>query len=98
MGKISAAPVFSEQELLRNLVYPAIAQRAGIEGMVYLELFIDSRGNIRRIEILKEDPQGRGFGEAATAAFRGITCKPAEANGQTVAVRYRYPVRFRLRD
>jgi protein TonB len=98
MGKISATPVFSEREILRNLVYPPIAQRSGIEGIVYLELFIDSRGEIQRIEILREEPPNRGFGEAAATAFRNVTCKPAEANGVAVAVRYRYPVRFKLRD
>ncbi|MDR0452461.1 MAG: energy transducer TonB [Treponema sp.] len=97
MGSISVAPVFSEQEIRRNLVYPAIARRAGLEGLVYLELFIDSRGQVQRIEILREDPAGRGFGEAAAGAFRGLSCKPAESNGRPVAVRYRYPVRFRLR-
>jgi protein TonB len=98
MGSISVAPVFSERDIRRNLVYPAIAKRAGIEGQVYLELFIDSRGQVQRINILRENPENRGFGEAAAAAFRGLSCKPAEANGRPVAVRYRYPVRFRLRD
>ncbi|MDR1353373.1 MAG: energy transducer TonB [Treponema sp.] len=97
MGRISLAPVFSEQEIRRNLVYPPIPRRSGIEGLVYLELFIDSRGQVQRIDILREEPAGRGFGEAAAAAFRGLSCKPAEANGSPVAVRYRYPVRFRLR-
>jgi protein TonB len=98
MGKISVAPVFSEREIRANLVYPAIARRSGIEGLVYLELFIDSRGRVQQINVLREEPANRGFGEAATAAFKGLTCTPAEANGQPVAVRYRYPVRFRLRD
>jgi protein TonB len=98
MGSISVPPVFSEQDIRRNLVYPSIARRSGIEGLVYLELFIDSRGQVQRINILRENPENRGFGEAAAAAFRGLSCKPAEANGRPVAVRYRYPVRFRLRD
>jgi protein TonB len=97
MGRVSYPPVFSEQEIRRNLVYPPIPRRSGIEGLVYLELFIDSRGQIQRIDILREEPADRGFGEAAAAAFRGLSCKPAEADGRPVAVRYRYPVRFRLR-
>jgi protein TonB len=96
MGSISVPPVFSEQDIRRNLVYPPIAKRSGIEGTVYLELFIDSRGQVQRINILRENPPGRGFGEAAAAAFRGLSGKPAEANGRPVGVRYRYPVRFRL--
>jgi protein TonB len=98
MGSISVPPAFSDGDIRRNLVYPPIARRSGIEGLVYLELFIDSQGQVQRINILREDPPNRGFGEAAVTAFRGLGCKPAEANGRPVAVRYRYPVRFRLRD
>jgi protein TonB len=65
--------------------------------MVYLELFVDKDGLVRNITILKEDPSGRGFGEAAVKAFQGLKGVPAQANGATVAVRYRYPVRFSIR-
>jgi protein TonB len=97
MYQVSVIPSFSEEEIRRRLVYPSIAQRSGLEGMVYLELFIDPQGNVRRVTILKEEPQGRGFGEAAVRAFQGLQGSPAEANGVPVAARFRYPVRFRLR-
>ncbi|MDR3276871.1 MAG: energy transducer TonB [Treponema sp.] len=97
MHMVSAVPVFPEREILSALVYPPIALRAGIEAIVYLELFVDHEGKIRNIVVLKEDPEGRGFGEAAVRAFAGIRCKPAEANGVPVAVRYRYPVRFKIK-
>jgi protein TonB len=71
--------------------------RAKIEGMVYLELFVDRRGEVRRITVLRENPENRGFAEAAVKAFEGIRGVPAQANGATVAVRYRYPVRFAIR-
>ncbi|MDR0758582.1 MAG: energy transducer TonB [Treponema sp.] len=97
MHKISVPPVFSEREIIASLAYPAIALRSGIEGTVYLELFVDRRGVVKQITILRENPPGRGFGEAAVNAFRGLTGKPAEANGVPVAVRYRYPVRFTIK-
>ena len=97
MHQVSVAPRFSERDILRALVYPPIALRSGIEGTVYLELFIDREGAIKRITILRETPEGRGFGEAAVKAFDGLRCTPAEANGTPVAVRYRYPVRFAIR-
>jgi protein TonB len=97
MHKISVPPDFSDKEILAALVYPSIALRSGVEGMVYLELFVDRRGVIQQITILKEDPPKRGFGEAAVNAFKGITGKPALANGVPVAVRYRYPVRFNIK-
>jgi outer membrane biosynthesis protein TonB len=65
---------------------------------VILELFIDREGLIRNIVVLKETPEGRGFAEAALKAFRGMKAtRPAQANGEDVAVRYRWPFRFILR-
>ena len=96
MSMISVLPVFDEREIRARLHYPAIARRANIEGMVYLELLVDRTGLVRQIRILREDPADRGFGEAAAKAFEGVRGKPAEANGTAVGVRYRYPVRFRL--
>jgi len=94
---ITLLPVLPEDQIVRNTIYPPIAQRSNIEGSVYLELFIDRQGNIREVRILRETPTGRGFGEAAVNAFKGISGKPAEANGEPVAVRYRYNISFTLR-
>jgi protein TonB len=97
MHRVSVAPVFSEKEIKDRLIYPPIALRAKIEGMVYLELFVDRHGEVRRITVLRETPENRGFAEAAVKAFEGIRGAPAQANGAAVAVRYRYPVRFTIR-
>jgi protein TonB len=95
-NKISVLPKFDEKEIRARLIYPAIAQKANIEGSVILELFINKAGFITRVRILKETPEERGFGEAAVRAFTGLRAVPAQANGQPASVRYRYPVRFQL--
>jgi protein TonB len=96
--QISVLPEFDRRELQRRTVYPPIAQRSEIEGSVVLELFIDREGYVRNIAVLKETPEGRGFAEAAIKAFQGMKAtRPAQANGEDVAVRYRWPVRFTLR-
>ena len=92
--KISVVPEIPTKDILSRIEYPKMAMKQGIEGVVYLELFIDEYGNIRRINVLK-DP-GYGFAEAAIAALDGVTCKPALVNDKPVAVRFRYPVRFVL--
>jgi protein TonB len=97
MHLVSRLPRFSEDEIKRRVIYPPIAQRSELEGTVYLEIFVDKEGRVRSVSILREDPPGRGFGEAAAKAFQGLQGNPALANGQEVAVRYRYPVRFTLR-
>ena len=92
--KISVVPEIPTKTILSKIEYPKMAMKQGIEGVVYLELFIDENGNIRRVNVLK-DP-GYGFAEAAIAALDGITCKPALVNDKPVAVRFRYPIRFVL--
>ena len=92
--KISVVPEIPTKSILSKIEYPKMAMKQGIEGVVYLELFIDENGNIRQVNVLK-DP-GYGFAEAAIAALDGIICKPALMNDKPVAVRFRYPVRFVL--
>ena len=93
--KISSIPVIPAEEIISRVEYPAMALQQGIEGVVYLELFIDQYGKIKKVAVLR-DP-GHGFAEAALRAMDGISCIPATANGQNVAVRFRYPVRFSIR-
>ncbi|MBF9015077.1 MULTISPECIES: energy transducer TonB [unclassified Oceanispirochaeta] len=93
--KISVIPVIPSDEVQGRIVYPPMAHRQGIEGIVYAELYIDSTGLIRKVVILK-DP-GHGFADAAIQALEGVRCSPAESNGTKVAVRYRYPIRFILK-
>jgi protein TonB len=97
MHQISTAPQFDLDAIQASLIYPPIAHRSGIEGRVILELFVDRTGAVQRIIVLREEPQDRGFGEAAVRAFTGVKGVPATANGKPVSTRYRYPVTFRLK-
>ena len=97
MHQLSTQPQFDLEAIVSDLVYPPIALRSGIEGRVILELFIDRTGVVQRIIILREEPEGRGFGEAAVRVFTDRKGIPATANGEPVSSRYRYPVSFRLR-
>lgn len=94
-NKISQIPGIPMKEIRSKIDYPYLANKQGIEGVVFLELFIDNKGVIRDIKILKEP--GFGLGEAAIKAFENITCSPALANGIPVAVRFRVPIRFQLK-
>jgi protein TonB len=97
MHLVSVRPQFDENAITQDLVYPPIALRSGIEGRVILELFVDRNGVVQRVTILREEPEGRGFGDAAVRAFMGRRGIPAYANGVPVSSRYRYPVVFRIR-
>jgi protein TonB len=101
--KISVLPEFPDAAIQSAIKYPVIARRSRIEGRVILDLFVDRTGMVRRVDVLREDPPGRGFGRAAAEAFQEVfqdpknRCKPALANGEPVSVHMRYPVSFRIR-
>ncbi|MDR2151065.1 MAG: caspase family protein [Spirochaetaceae bacterium] len=95
---VSVLPVFDTDQIRSALKYPAQARTANIHGSVILELFIDSDGAIRQINVLQENPSGWGFAEAAVAALTSLPLQePAQIEGVPVAVCYQYPVYFTLR-
>lgn len=93
---VSFSPYFDEKAIVSEMVYPPVALRAGIEGRVLLELFVDRYGNVQDAVVLREEPPGRGFGESAVRTFSGRKGTPAYINGEPVACRYRYPLMFRI--
>jgi protein TonB len=75
--------------------YPASAQAAGIEASVPVELVVDAGGSVRSAVALTH--VGYGLEASAIAAVRSWRFAPARRNGQAVAVRMHWDVRFELR-
>ncbi|MDR2543584.1 MAG: TonB family protein [Treponema sp.] len=93
---VTTIPRFDDEIIATEIVYPPIALRSGIEGRVLLDLFVGHTGLVEKITILREEPEGRGFGEAAERVFLGRQGIPATVNGEPVPCRFRYPVVFRI--
>jgi protein TonB len=94
---VSVIPQFDSGSIARDIIYPPLALRSGIEGRVILDLFVDQAGTVQRVSVIREEPEGRGFGEAAVRVFTGRIGTPATINGEPVPCRFRYPVSFRIR-
>lgn len=77
--------------------YPDLAQRAGIEGVVWVKALVDKEGKVRDVIIVKPSGANAGFEEAAIDAARATVWKPAISNGQPVAVWVTYKVEFKLK-
>ena len=77
-----------------ELKYPLQAKRSQIEGTVILEVDIDSKGIVKKINIVKS--AGFGFDEAAYTMIENSTFKPAETGSKPVAVRMRFTILFEL--
>ena len=77
--------------------YPEIAQEAGIEGTVVVQVFVDDKGRVKEKVILKGIPN-TGLDEAATEAIRGVRFRPAKQRERAVGVWISIPVNFRLKS
>ena len=76
--------------------YPEIAQEAGIEGTVIVQVFIDKKGRVKETSILQGIPN-TGLDEAAIEAIRNTRFKPAKQRERAVGVWISIPINFRLR-
>ena len=75
--------------------YPEIAQEAGIEGTVYIQFFIDVKGNVTEAWVQKGIPN-TGLNEAALIAVKRSKWKPAQQRDKKVGVWQTVPVKFEL--
>ena len=80
--------------LQSRLVYPELAQRAGIEGRVFVTFIVDEEGRVQDPTIAQSpDPM---LSEAALQAVRASEFIPGRQRGVAVKVRYALPLNFRL--
>jgi len=87
-------PIGGIAAIQRAVVYPEIAKRAGVEGTVYIEAFVDESGSVTRTLVVKGI--GAGCDEAAQEAVMKTKFKPGKQRGKPVKVRMSIPIRFRL--
>lgn len=92
--EVAPAPIGGYEAIFRNLVYPDIARKAGIQGKVVIAVLIDKYGNIMEIKVEKSLPGG--CDEAAIEAVKAVKWKPAMQRDEPVEVAIRIPVRFKL--
>ncbi|MCC5943181.1 MAG: energy transducer TonB [Balneolaceae bacterium] len=83
-------------ELQRQIRYPEMARRAGIEGRVYIQFIVNERGEV-------EDPRvirgiGGGADEEALRVVSQAQFRPGMQRGRPVRVQYSLPIFFRLQN
>jgi protein TonB len=76
--------------------YPEIAQRAGIEGTVWVRIWVTKEGKAKRAEMLKSDSDL--FDQSALDAAMHWVFTPAVMNNGPVAVWVSIPFRFKLHN
>jgi protein TonB len=87
-------PIGGISEIQKNIVYPEIAKRAGLEGKVLVRAFVNESGNVTKTEVIKGI--GLGCDEAAINAIVQTKFKPGKQRGKPVKVQVTIPVTFKL--
>lgn len=90
-------PIGGFEAIQRNVIYPEIAQEAGIEGTVVVQAFVDKKGIVQDCVILKGVPN-TGLDEAAIDAIKMTRFIPAMQRDRKVGVYISIPVIFKLRS
>jgi len=88
-------PIGGYAAIKRNLKYPEIARKAGVEGKVLVYAQIDEQGKVVRTRVMKSlGPNG--CDEAAVRAIRAVKWKPAMQRDTPVKVWIMVPIEFQL--
>jgi protein TonB len=74
-------------------LYPQEARDSKKEGSVVLNVLIDERGQVRKIDVIEGEEI---FKKEALLAMNRFKFSPAMVNGKAVAARIRYVINFRL--
>ncbi len=77
-----------------NFDYPEKLRLSGIEGTVYLELWIDKEGNV--VNVIKRKSIHPDLDKIAVENAWMIKFSPAMQRDKPVAIRYSFPVKFKL--
>lgn len=75
-------------------VYPEVAKKSGISGVVILELTIKEDGSVSDVRVLK--PLPLGLDQAAVDAVRQWRFEPATKEGKPVEVAFNITINFKL--
>ncbi len=88
-------PSFDPVELARNIIYPEVAKKAGIEGTVQVSIWISKSGKPTKV-VIRESPSTT-LNNAAKDAIMQTTFSPGIQNNQAVGSWLTIPVVFRLK-
>ncbi|WP_457652947.1 energy transducer TonB [Rhodocaloribacter sp.] len=83
-------------QIYKYLEYPDIARKAGLEGLVVVQIVVEPDGRPANPVVARS--AGDVLDKAAVEAVMRLRFKPGKQRGVPVRVRMAIPIRFRLRD
>jgi protein TonB len=82
-------------EVSKKIKYPNIAKQTGLEGKVYAMAFVDEKGNVDKVKIIKGI--GGGCDEEVIRVLGDSKFKPGQHEGKPVKVKTTVSIVFKLK-
>lgn len=93
-AEVMPEPVGGYAAMFKKIVYPDVAKNAGVEGKLYLLVYVNENGGVDDIKVVKS--LGAGCDEAAIKAIKDTKFKPGKNAGVAIKVKLSIPVSFKL--
>lgn len=87
-------PIGGLPAIYKEISYPEIAKKAGVEGKVYVLAFINENGGVDDVKVVKGI--GAGCDEATIEAVKKTKFKPGKSAGKTAKVKMSLQIQFKL--
>ncbi len=84
------------QALQKEIDYPDFAEKAGIEGRVFVEFIVDKEGNVQNPKIARG--VHKLLNKEALRVVKKMKFRPGKQRRRAVKVRFTLPVTFELRE
>lgn len=94
-AEVMPEPVGGMAELIKQVKYPEIAKKAGLEGKVFAMAYIDEKGNVNDVKIIKGI--GGGCDEEVISVLKKAKFKPGQNKGTNVKVKMSVPFVFKIK-
>ena len=87
-------PVDGLASIYKKISYPSLAKQAGVQGKVYVLVFVNEKGGVDDVKVVKGI--GAGCDEAACDAIKQVKFKPGVHKGKSVKVKLSLAIQFKL--
>ncbi|OGU32405.1 MAG: hypothetical protein A2057_13675 [Ignavibacteria bacterium GWA2_35_9] len=94
-AEVMPSPVGGLEAVIKRIVYPEIAKKAGLSGKLYLLIYVDEKGQVDDVKVIKG--LGGGCDEAAVRAVKESKFTPGKNSEVPLKVKLSLPITFRMK-
>jgi len=93
-AQVMPSPLGGMESIYKHISYPEIAKKAGVSGKVYLLVYINEKGGLDQVKVVRG--LGAGCDEAAMDGVKTAKFSPGKNNGAPVKVKLSLAIIFKI--